>query len=1479
MPTISKIRFTHVIYEGGNKRYNDVIFDFHGHNGAVVLENGGGKTVFIQTAVQAVLPHADLAGRKLKDTLMLDNGPAHIAIEWILNDKPRRRYALTCVTLFQSGNGIDSYRYVNEYGEHDSHSIDQLPFVKEHLGKPRPADKGEIHDYYASMEQRYPLHARTFSTLKEYKSYLEQQFQIITGEWEAIVKINDSEGGIESFFDECKTTIQLFDRLLIPIVEQSIEGYEQGSFAKMFEAHREGFKKYKELREQIDENKRILAELNQYVGLFEKLDAQQRQYNEGRGEAKAYWKLSLEQTDELEAEHNRLLAQLKDVEQRSEQLLRKRRSLAIVRERQERDAIDSKLQLTAEDMDDLAAKLRETEREYYSLQYAESRDRYNTARARIRQLEQQIQRLSYSEDEQALQQRWNSNGAQLRYAFAAKEQELEGLRRQKEGALAQAVEQIRSLEDKRLQLEAEISGKERSMLTKEAEQRVKREQLQQIANSILTNPQLEKVEQQIPLWIEDEQRLEQGRIALLQELKRLEDEREGKERRRKAAVEELGRAERELARLLEQEERQRMDQTELRQQLVGLRPSWERLGSLYERQSSIVEQLTEQVEKLRSQKHQLLMKERLAYRYVDDHGQQELFFADAVVARLSEQWSRQFSLLQTGTDYINGLSAVLGHEEQDRLWAVTLITTALEKTALTQKLAQASGSFAFPIRVLNVLEASNAARGQQQNAVSQGEWIVPEHWRNNEQRELFKEWKAKLAEQAHAVKSERERTEAQAADWQSAQRSFADFLAKYPLAAQQELEQKRLQEDSRTQELRREQDRLEHELAVNRQTEEQRRKAAEEMATRILHVGLWLREGRNYMLLAGEVAKLGQELAPIREQLALLTKQREREQARLEQLLGESDKLTEASRGVALQQQLLQRDERFAEVAACTPEPCEMTIEELKLERKALELERHRIVQEHTQLEAERSREQERERECLKLMEQLSTEHLELVLDMSLPLEVDERKHHMWSTIEELREQKRRVQGEHSRITELLQARNGAIATLERQFMDQYPGMRPDSFQESLFTVEERLIEEEAAQRSEQEQLARQQLQTGKLRKELEQVLGLWNKHMIVHALEDVRLTPAIISEEDQAEFRYNRIVYAERSIGRLQNLHEQLLKERKSVQTGRQRLREYCSVQVKDVKLRQMTLQGVENKERYEELREFQKSMEQRIQMAIHIREQTLQTQDRELQQYIQHIHAHLKLIAQELREIPKKTRVQTDEGWKEIYSFNIPAWEEQEGRERIRKHIDWIMEKLDHYSFEQGHASWQEQQTTIRKDLDKWLDARQLIQVVMLGEGMKVTCRKVTNDQQVTKAAFSWEQSNRWSGGEKWSKNMTLFLGLLNYVAERKQHIQAKMKRHRTVILDNPFGKASSDHVLSPVFFIAEQLGFQMIALTAHVEGKFLQDYFPIVYSCRLRHASDSSKQIVEASQHIQTAYFRDNDPGTLERINSKVSQVEFF
>lgn len=82
----------------------------------------------------------------------------------------------------------------------------------------------------------------------------------------------------------------------------------------------------------------------------------------------------------------------------------------------------------------------------------------------------------------------------------------------------------------------------------------------------------------------------------------------------------------------------------------------------------------------------------------------------------------------------------------------------------------------------------------------------------------------------------------------------------------------------------------------------------------------------------------------------------------------------------------------------------------------------------------------------------------------------------------------------------------------------------------------------------------------------------------------------------------------------------------------------------------------------------------------------------------------------------------------------------------------------------------------------------------------------------------------------------------------------------------------------MLSPVFFIAEQLGFQIISLTAHAEGKFLNDYFPIVYSCRLSNIENSSKQVMTKEKQLKKAFFQDHAPEALERLGEK-EQLTLF
>lgn len=758
-------------------------------------------------------------------------------------------------------------------------------------------------------------------------------------------------------------------------------------------------------------------------------------------------------------------------------------------------------------------------------------------------------------------------------------------------------------------------------------------------------------------------------------------------------------------------------------------------------------------------------------------------------------------------------------------------------------------------------------------------WIVPPHWLNNERPESFASWKSLLLEEANEAQQKREHTEAQIMKWEKVRSQWTVFLERYPLRMQQELEEQRLREQGAIAKLSRELDRTEYELEVNRETQDTRKKTMEHLSASILRLGQSLQAARRYEIIAGEVAKLDQEMEKTKATRALLQEKQIRLEGELKRVEADREKVKVSIQETSTQKQLLQQQDVFREIKSYAAEATDESLSTLREIRRTLHLRRNQISVARTLLEQQVQEYEARAQEYDQKMTMLKQEHAGIIEDMLVPIEPEKKKSVLWQDKVTAEERLQRLNVEFKQIEQTFTREEGALEHMRKQYEERFGVSKPEAFHEPLSSVQKRLALEKNQLTELEKQLANQVAFITRQLDEMESIMALWNRHMMLHALEDVHLQASDLTMDERSQFAYHRRMYADGCVQELIGNYRDLQAEQDKVKKGRQHLNDFVRSKVKDVKLQQMTLQGIESKGTYSEVVDFQQAMNQRIQMAIHIWEQTLQTHDQELQQFIHHIHTHVKLIVQELREIPKKTRVRTEDGWKDIFSFFIPVWDDREGKERISQHVEWIVQQLERLTKQDTQPGNPKDNNEIRRNLEKWLDTRQLIQVVLSGEVMKVSCRKVGNDQILSKAAYSWEQSNRWSGGEKWSKNMTLFLGLLNYVAEKKQHIQSQMKRHRTVILDNPFGKASSDHVLHPVFFVAEQLGFQIIALTAHVEGKFLQDYFPIVYSCRLRSSANGARQIIEASQRISPAYFQDYEPKALERLGGKLIQGELF
>ncbi len=512
-----------------------------------------------------------------------------------------------------------------------------------------------------------------------------------------------------------------------------------------------------------------------------------------------------------------------------------------------------------------------------------------------------------------------------------------------------------------------------------------------------------------------------------------------------------------------------------------------------------------------------------------------------------------------------------------------------------------------------------------------------------------------------------------------------------------------------------------------------------------------------------------------------------------------------------------------------------------------------------------------------KAMDELRTEHGQLDEEMLFPSDGMQLLKDLWEKIEKTENQVDSLNQEVKQKSSAKEKQEGKWEAKVEQFREKYPDDSIFEFTMALAEVKEELKSAALTLKESKSYLEQEKNRMGQELASIEGAERGLERFIEKHHFNAPDIKAISLNSEESRTFTYQRKPFVDAIIRELEQVKEALQGENEKVEREKQSFREFSQT-ITDMKMRKMAENGIEYKRTYEDLIDFKKNMLTSVERATNYANEYIRQKDTELQAFINQIHAHLKTLVEELKHIPKKTQVKVENDWKQIFMFTIPEWEEEDGKNRIRDYIEWILEQLESERFlnDQGIQD----DGKVRKEIDMWLQSKQLLQMVMKNEGMKVSCRKVTNDNKVTTRSYSWEQSNVWSGGEKWSKNMTLFLGIQNYIAEKKQHIQPNMKRHRAVILDNPFGKASSDHVLSPVFFVAEQLGFQIIALTAHAEGKFLQDFFPVIYSCRLRESVDSSKKVMTKEKWLHHAYFQDHEPKSMDRLgeNEQMALFEF-
>ncbi len=521
-------------------------------------------------------------------------------------------------------------------------------------------------------------------------------------------------------------------------------------------------------------------------------------------------------------------------------------------------------------------------------------------------------------------------------------------------------------------------------------------------------------------------------------------------------------------------------------------------------------------------------------------------------------------------------------------------------------------------------------------------------------------------------------------------------------------------------------------------------------------------------------------------------------------------------------------------------EALKKSLEKEQVSRQAIE----EGIKERTRRKEALEKEMERERKTAHYYDEVTLEY---------GLEEEKRFNDLADRLPQLKYQKESTDKKVGKLKSLYDQAIGTYKGEKKRYEKDYEAV-------TEFIADTQIARDEIGRKEKETYLKYQQLLSYKNKLLEERKLWQDQDELLKRKNEKYKFLAPEIKEMEMEESQRLEVEYAiqkatETILRQLEESLEAYMGQDKKLSREKERFITFCNTEIKDVKLRSLAYQGVTGEKTYTKTLEWQSSLTSRIEISIRYQEDAMIEHDKEMNQFVIHLYTHLSSIATELSQIYKKTKLKTEEGVKYFYDIIVPEWREEESKIKLRNYINEI-EQLIEKKYE-AEILDKEAQEEIKKFIANKFKVTQLMNVLIGIDKVKVRCRKAISIGNISTKLFSWEESNQWSGGEKWSKNMALFLGILNYIAEKKQNIYNTNKVSRVVILDNPFGKASSTHVLEPVFFIAGQLGFQIIALTAHGEGDFIRKYFPIIYSCKLRQTKDSSTNLIMAKQEGQLGF----------------------
>ena len=224
MPVFNRVRIVNIRYD--YREIKDEIFDYYGGCNALMnLANGSGKTVMVETLFQPIYPNMSVGKWKIIDYLTGDQRPTFVMIEWLLDGTREPTYFMTGICLSftkipqedQSGKTLKYFTFTHTYTKGNAYDIEHIPLLLEKGERTKYSTYDETWNLlkkYANTHPEFSMFRK--DRQKEYQVHL-REHQIFPEEWDLLKTINQEEngGGMSKLFESCKSSDFLFDRWIL----------------------------------------------------------------------------------------------------------------------------------------------------------------------------------------------------------------------------------------------------------------------------------------------------------------------------------------------------------------------------------------------------------------------------------------------------------------------------------------------------------------------------------------------------------------------------------------------------------------------------------------------------------------------------------------------------------------------------------------------------------------------------------------------------------------------------------------------------------------------------------------------------------------------------------------------------------------------------------------------------------------------------------------------------------------------------------------------------------------------------------------------------------------------------------------------------------------------------------------------------------------------------------------------------------------